>query len=120
MSADHAHDQWHQHSAAEGAPQHEHGSHMTVKALGITFIGMTLGVILTILVLVIYFNSYVGKYKAEKTEGTSMMEPAFNAKLAAREKLGTYGWVDRDARTVHTPMDQAVQRVLTEYQTASN
>lgn len=120
MSADHAHDNWHQHSAAEGAPQHEHGSQMTVKALGLTFVAMTLGTILVILVLVLYFNSYVGKYKAQKTEGTAMMEPAFNAKLAAQEKLNSYGWVDRDARTVHIPLDQATQRVMAEYETASN
>lgn len=120
MSADHAHDNWHQHSAEEGAPQHEHGSHMTVKALGMTFIIMTVGVILTILILVAFFNSYVGKYKAGKTEGTGMMEPAFNAKLAAREKLNSYGWVDRDTRTVHIPLDQAMQRVMAEYETASN
>lgn len=120
MSADHAHDNWHQHSAAEGAPQHEHGSHMTVKALGMTFVIMTVGVILTILVLVLYFNSYVGKYKAEQTEGTAMMEPAFNAKLAAQEKLSGYEWVDRDARTVRIPLEQASRSVIAQYESQNS
>lgn len=115
MSDSHGHDAWHQHSTGEGAPQHEHGAHMTVKALGMTFIVMTVGVIVTILLLVWFFNTTVSKYKAMQTEGTSMMEPAFNAKLAARKQLGEFGWIDRDAKTVHIPVESAMQRVLADY-----
>ena len=47
MSAD-GHDNWHQHTAAEGMPQDEHGSQASAKALGLTFIFMVLGVIISI------------------------------------------------------------------------
>lgn len=31
-----------------------------------------------------------------------------------RERLTTYGWVDRDARLIHIPVEDAMRQVLTE------
>lgn len=115
MSDAHGHDNWHQHSAAEGMPQHEHGSHTSTKALGLTFIIMVVGVIATILVLIAYFNSYVSTFRAERQEGTAMMRPAFEAKVAAKQRLEEFGWVDREAGTVHIPLNNAIDRVVNEY-----
>lgn len=115
-----SHDDWHQHTAAEGMPQEEHAAQASVKALGMTFIVMTVGVIVTILLLVVYFKSYVGTYKAKVQEGTAIMQPAFEAKLAAQSKLESFGWIDRDARTVHIPIDQAMQSVINDYQNAAS
>lgn len=112
------HDDWHQHSAADGVPQDEHAAQASVKALGMTFIIMTVGVILTILVLVAYFKSYVGSYRAKVQEGTAIMQPAFEAKLSARKHLEEFGWIDRDAQTVHIPLDRAMEQVVAEYQAA--
>lgn len=117
MSADHAHDDWHEHTAAEGMPQEEHGSQASAKAMGLTLVAMVVGVVLTILILVAYFKSYVGNHKAKVQEGTvGIMTPAFEGKLAAKEKLSSYAWIDRDARTVRVPVDAAMQRVLAEYE----
>ncbi len=115
MSDAHGHDAWHQHSTAEGVPQHEHGSQTSTKALGVTFIIMVLGVIATILVLILYFNSFVSRFRAERQEGTAMMRPAFEAKLAARQRLGEFGWIDREAGTVHIPLNNAIDKVVNEY-----
>lgn len=115
MSNAHGHDAWHQHTAAEGTPQTEHGSHASAKALGLTFIIMVVGVIAVILVLIAYFNSYVSKYKAERQEGVSTMRPAFEAKLAARQRLNEFGWIDREAGTVHIPLNNAIDKVVAEY-----
>lgn len=119
MSDAHGHDAWHQHTAAEGMPQHEHGAHTSAKALGLTFIVMVVGVIAVILVLIAYFNSYVSTFKAERQEGTAIMRPAFEAKLAARRHLDEFGWVNRDAGTVHIPLNQAIDRVVGEYSARS-
>src|SRR5690606_28194427 len=110
MSEAHGHDAWHQHTAAEGVPQHEHGAHTSAKALGLTFIIMVFGVIAVILVLVLYFNSYVSGYKARQQETTAMMEPAFNAKIAARKQLEEFGWADANAGTVRIPLDRAIDK----------
>ena len=59
MSDAHGHDAWHQHSTAEGMPQHEHGAHASAKALGLTFITMVVGVIVVILILVPIFAPVV-------------------------------------------------------------
>ncbi|HCT45448.1 MAG: hypothetical protein CMJ35_06310 [Phycisphaerae bacterium] len=70
MSAD-GHDNWHQHSDAEGMPQEEHGAQASAKALGLTFIFMVLGVLFVIIVLKVYFDSYMSSYKAKIEENTS-------------------------------------------------
>jgi len=31
-----------------------------------------------------------------------------------RERLSTYGWVDRDARLIHVPVEDAMRQLLTE------
>lgn len=117
MSDGQAHDAWHQHTTAEGRPQEEHGAHATTKALGLTFIIMVFGVIAVILVLVIYFNSFVSRFSAERQEGTAMMAPAYNAKLAAQRHLDSFGWVDQQAGTAHIPLPNAIDRVVEEYRT---
>jgi hypothetical protein len=70
MSAD-GHDQWHQHTAAEGKPQEEHGAQASAKALGLTFIGMTLGVLAVIILLKVYFDSYMDSYRSKVNENTA-------------------------------------------------
>ena len=71
MSAGHGHDNWHQHTAAEGVAQHAHGAQASAKALGITFLVMVFGVIATILVLIAYFNTAFSSYQASQTEAAS-------------------------------------------------
>jgi hypothetical protein len=115
MSDGQAHDAWHQHTTEEGRPQEEHGAYATTKALGITFIIMVFGVIAVILVLIIYFNSFVSRFSAERQEGTAMMAPAYNDRLAAQRHLDSFGWLDRDAGTAHIPLPNAIDRVVEEY-----
>jgi len=70
MSAD-GHDNWHQHTTAEGAPQEEHGAQASAKALGLTFIFMVLGVLFVIIVLKVYFDSYMSSYRAKIDQNTT-------------------------------------------------
>lgn len=118
MSDAQGHNAWHQHTAAEGKPQVEHGSHASAKALGLTFITMVVGVIVVILILVAYFNSYMSSARVRMQEGTAMMVPAFNAKIAAHEKLGSFGWIDQAGGTVHIPVPNAIDAVVEQYRTS--
>lgn len=70
MSAD-GHDNWHQHTNAEGVPQAEHAAQASAKALGLTFIFMVLGVLFVIIVLKVYFDTYMDSYKAKIEENTT-------------------------------------------------
>jgi hypothetical protein len=79
MSAD-GHDNWHQHTTAEGMPQEEHGAQASAKALGLTFIFMVLGVLFVIIVLYIYFDSYMDSYKAKINENINAGEVSWNEK----------------------------------------
>jgi hypothetical protein len=107
MSADeHAgHDDWHQHDASEGAPQQEHAAQASAKAMGLTIIGMTLGVLAVIFILVIYFQNYMSGYKAminENTEGAAAASVYRESELAK----------------IKEPVEGAIEAVIAEY--ASN
>ncbi|MDF1809544.1 MAG: hypothetical protein P1U42_07610 [Phycisphaerales bacterium] len=101
MSAD-GHDQWHQHTADEGAPQQEHTAQASAKALGMTFIGMTLGVLFVIIVLVVYFNNYMSNYKASINENTE------DAAAAWVEKQEIFAKID-------APIEAAIDEVIADY-----
>jgi hypothetical protein len=114
-------DSWHHHDAAEGLPQHEHGSKVSPTALGITFVAMTLGVVFTILVLVAYYNSYKTAYVSGKQEGLLTARAEYETtrdQALARQR--EYGWVDRAAGTVHTPIEDAARRVVDAYARAQS
>lgn len=116
----HGHDAWHQHTAAEGTPQHEHGSQTNAKALGLTFLVMVFGTVAVIAILIVYFNTTADRFKARNQEGSAMMAPTWEAKIAARERLEQFGWVDQEAGTVHTPVSAAMDRVIENYRDRSS
>lgn len=101
MSAD-GHDHWHQHSNAEGMPQEEHGAQASAKALGLTFIAMTLGVLLVIIVLKVYFDSYMSSYRAKIEENTT----------AAAE---TWEWRQDKLNAMAPAVAAATERVIADY-----
>jgi Na+-transporting methylmalonyl-CoA/oxaloacetate decarboxylase gamma subunit len=101
MSAD-GHDQWHQHTAAEGMPQQEHTAQASAKALGLTIIGMTLGVLFVILVLVVYFQNYMSNYKASINENTEAAAATWN------EKQEVFA-------SIYGPVDSAIELVVSDY-----
>ena len=88
MSAD-GHEQWHRHSQDEGMPQAEHGAHASAKALGLTFIGMTLGVLLVIIILKVYFDSYMSSYKAKIEENTDAAKVSWTHKQEVLSEMAS-------------------------------
>lgn len=111
-------DSWHRHTAEEGAPQQEHASHASARALAITFIAMTLGVAFVIIVLVAYFNSYNSRYKQQVQETTVLGDKVRAERAADLGKLTQYGWVDHD--NVQIPIDDAMKAVVAERSTKGN
>lgn len=108
-------DSWHRHSADEGAPQVEHGSHATPTVLAITFVGMVLGVAAVVLILIAYFNTYVSQVKAEKEEGVGMAGEFEAYRAESLEHLAGYGWTDAAADRVHVPIELGMEAVVAEY-----
>lgn len=101
MSAD-GQDNWHQHTHAEGVPQEEHGAQASAKALGLTFIFMVLGVLFVIIVLKVYFDSYMSSYRAKIEENTS----------AAAE---TWQWKQKELGEINPAVREAIDQVTAEY-----
>ncbi|MFT5424611.1 MAG: hypothetical protein ACI89L_002408 [Phycisphaerales bacterium] len=112
-------DSWHRHSADEGTPQEEHGATVNPTALGVFFVAMVFGIIFVLLILTAYFNNYTYTFKARQEEGVPLARQVFETETAlANSQLNTYGWIDRDAGTVHLPLDAAYQTVIAHYQGA--
>lgn len=107
------HDNYYSHSQAEGAPQAEHVSHVSPKVLGITLIVMVLGVLVVILGLVIYFDSYMSKYDAQVNETDEISAATWDEIQAKKASLAGHAWVDPE--TVRIPLDEAIEHTLAEY-----
>lgn len=112
-------DVWHQHSKAEGTPQPEHAAVASPGALLIAFLAISTTVALTVLILVVFFDQYATRYKAEVIETTALSK-SFNEYKSRWEEQDIRGYAVADAQTgaVRIPLDKAMQRVLERYSKA--
>lgn len=111
-------DAWHQHAAEEGAPQTEHGSRVNPIGAGLTLLGIVFGFVFLFVVVLLYFESYVTRVKADKNEQvtTQIRSEYVTLRSEAQTRLNQpAGWIDRDAGTIRLPKDRAAQLVIDEY-----
>lgn len=107
-------DEWHRHTAAEGAPQVEHGAIANPAALAIAFFLMVGALAATVGVIKLYFYSHLSTLRAEKLETSTPAEEWYQYRYNdAPRDLGSYGWVDHE--TVRIPLDSAIERTVAEY-----
>lgn len=111
----HGHDDWFRHSPDEGLPQHEHAAHVNSTAIGLTLLAIVFGVLLTVIVLTMYFVSYTTRLKAERQEGTKSAEPYLAYRDQSQRTLDRFGWADREAGTVNLPIERAMDDVVAFY-----
>jgi len=113
-------DAWHRHSPAEGTPQPEHAAIASPAALFIGFIAITTTVAITVLILVVFFNQYTARFRAEQVENTALSK-TFNEYKARWEEQEARGYAVADAKagTVRIPIEKAMQRVLEKYASAN-
>lgn len=108
-------DEWHQHSAAEGAPQPAHADRANPFVLVGVWAAIT-GSVITIVVVVAIFFSYsstvVRQQRIETTALSAEHQAYRDQSLAAR---GQSAWVDSDAGVVKLPVDIAIEKVVSEY-----
>lgn len=114
---DHGHDDWFTHDPAEVAPQGEHASHISSKALGVTFLVTVFGILFVVLFLSLFFSVYKTDAREMIREGTDTAEPYMRYRAASKERLAASGWVDREAGTVHMPIGLAMDEVVESYAT---
>ncbi len=109
-------DAWHRHSADEGTPQAEHAAIASPVALFIGFITISATVALTVLILVVFFNQYSTRFKAEQIETTALSK-SFNEYKARwdEQEARSYAVSDAKAGAYRVPLARAVDRVLERY-----
>lgn len=109
-------DAWHRHMSDEERPQQPHAERVNaVMVLTMGVAGMIL-VAGTVVAIVLYFNWYAGRLKAERFEGQTELH---TGALAARAEIGaeltTYGWIDPAAGVTRISVSAATERVVAAY-----
>ena|SRR5688572_19034472 len=107
-------DAWHRHTAAEGAPQPEHGAIANPGMLAIAFFLMVGALAATVGIIKLYFYAHLSTLRAEKMETTAPAEDWYKYRYTDTPQIfETFGWVDHE--TVRIPLDAAMQKVVQEY-----
>lgn len=110
-------DSWHQHTAAEGAPQEEHG-HINTFMLAVAFVVSFGFVAVTILASVLYFQVHTTAVRAAQMESTVLSTDYLAYRDRIEKRLATYAFPDEvsaRAGRVAPPLSEAQQRVLARY-----
>jgi hypothetical protein len=115
---DHGHaDAWHHHDSTEGAPQHEHAG--TIKIFGIIkwFVIMVVGLVITVGILVVYFDHVKTQEWARKVETTGFSKEynAYRASSDAQVAPAGYELVDPEKGLARAPIDVVMRRVQDQY-----
>lgn len=98
---------------ASSGEHHAHGEVANPKALIITFLALTFGVVFVVLVLAVYHNSYTHKLKSINQEGwTADARDTFTARSGSLAHLNSYGSANG---VFHIPVDVAAANVVAEY-----
>ncbi|MBX3317474.1 MAG: hypothetical protein KF902_11500 [Phycisphaeraceae bacterium] len=108
-------DEWHTHTAAEGAPQHEHGAKANPAILAIVTGGFVITVVLTVLLSALYFFSYMTHQRQIKKETTVLSEEYRAYRAQSEASLSGYGWSDPAAGAVRIPITKAIDQVVQDY-----
>ena len=111
-------DEWHRHTADEGAPQTEHGAKAQPLALSIAFGVMVVLFVATCVVLGMYFSKYVTQARASRLE-TTVLADGENGSYQRRNQdfdtLTKYTWVDPATGEVAIPIAEAIDEVVSDY-----
>lgn len=109
-------DAWHNHSVAEGVPQHEHGATVNTKNTFIVLFVIFGFTAAFILVTVLYFNVTVRRVQSARVEtiGGAQMFNLMKGQMEA--DLSTFGVVDPEKKIVRVPIERAMDRVVKRYQ----
>lgn len=111
-------DSWHRHTADEGAPQIEHAASINLLGLLIVFLGMSGFLVVTVGLLIVFFDYTRTQARQAKIETTTMAEEnSLPYRQESMDALASYGWVDPAAGRVQVPINVAMDRIVEEYAT---
>ncbi|MDQ7012704.1 MAG: hypothetical protein Q9O74_02270 [Planctomycetota bacterium] len=107
-------DAWHQHPAADGLPQTEHGSHANITVLLVTFVTITVATVAFSVIIAVYAINQMNNLLTEReVQGLAVVAPEAAAyKQDALAAQTGYSWTADGA--VMLPIEQAMQLVLQE------
>ncbi len=122
----HAHeehvDEWHHHGVQEGEPQEEHAGQVNTGIIMKWFVVIMVFVSASIGFIVIYFNHYNAKLRAETVE-TVMSSEYLSYRLESRQHLSSHGeptsYAGLAGGKVRGPVSDAMKKVVEQYKGGS-
>lgn len=110
-------------SATAQAP---HGETASSTAMGVVFLAMAFGVLFVVIVLTIYFQTYVDQAKAQRSEGwrgvdgpeSGLAGEYFTLRNSAEAELSSPPSVV--GSEIRIPIEMATQAVIADYQTINS
>jgi heme/copper-type cytochrome/quinol oxidase subunit 3 len=112
-------DDWHHHSAQEGAPQAEHGEKPNIPILMGAFLASVAFVGATILATYLYFGVYTQTLRAERMENTALAKEFLDYRTGSSDQLTLANkWVSDDAARAGQapiPIEKAKEKVIAKY-----
>ena len=111
-------DQWHNHAAAEGLPQEEHGAKANPFVLGASLIATLVFLVVVVLVIFMYFETYINRLRIERVEDTVLSTDQQQYKLIVSETFRDYSMLPpryAPQGVVTIPIEQARQNVIQRY-----
>ncbi|CAI9084776.1 hypothetical protein A7K93_04350 [Candidatus Methylacidiphilum fumarolicum] len=79
------------------------------------FIGISILFLLGLLFSFLYASSMQNKQAlAEKKRAEEIRKMRLADQLEAKKKLSSYGWIDKEKRIVHIPIEEAMEKVVKE------
>lgn len=109
-------DSWHRHTREEGAPQAEHGAIASASSIAWWYVGIVVTVAFTVVVLMVYFDSYTHSFRAQRVErdaAAAMSQEAVTYKAKSAQELESA--VPLDAGKVRLPIGIAKEKVVRAY-----
>lgn len=97
-------------------PQAEHAAQVSPVALAVVFVGMTVSVVALTVIVAVFFQHHIVTLRRERVE---IVAPIADIQLEYRQEanreLATYGWVNKEARTVRVPIESVYDTIVQEY-----
>jgi hypothetical protein len=114
-------DDWHQHSAAEGEPQQEHGGIAKTGVIFLWFVGGVVFLLATIGALIMYFDKNSTDQRALVIEAQPAKQfwaqyESRRAEMVANVAPQGYQLIDPAKGTARPPIEVTMRRVAEDYQ----
>jgi flagellar basal body-associated protein FliL len=116
-------DAWHTHTSDEPAPQAAHAENIHGPTVMLYGIAIMVFIAVFVIATVVYFNWYTNRLeiaiqeRLDLTEGAPPIQAEYNRIRSEIEaQQASFGWANAEKGLIRIPLEKAMERVVTDYQ----